>query len=93
MATNAEFPPFEYTLDDGTVVGLDIEIAKLIAKKLNKTLVIKNIAFDSLLLELSSGSADFVIAGMTVNDERLQQVDFSQSYYTSEQAVIVRADN
>ncbi len=93
MATTAEFPPFEYTLDDGTVVGLDIEIAKLIAKKLNKTLVIKNIAFDSLLLELDSGAADFVIAGMTVDAERLQQVDFSQSYYTSEQAVIVRADN
>ena len=92
MATNAEFPPFEYTLDDGTVVGLDIEIAKLIAAKANKTLVIKNTAFDSLLLELSSGSVDFVIAGMTVNDERLQQVDFSQSYYTSEQAVIIRAD-
>ena len=92
VGTNAEFPPFEYTLDDGSVVGLDIELAKLIAKKANKTLVVKNTMFDSLLLELENGSVDFVIAGMTVTEERLAQVDFSASYYTSEQAVIVRAD-
>lgn len=93
VGTNAEFPPFEYTLDDGTIVGFDIEIAKLIAKKANKTLEIVNTAFDSLLLELDSGNVDFVIAGMTVDAERSAQVDFSASYYTSEQAVIVRADN
>ena len=92
VGTNAEFPPFEYTLDDGSIVGFDIEIAKLIAKKANKTLVVKNTLFDSLLMELESGSVDFVIAGMTVDEERSAQVDFSQSYYTSEQAVIVRAD-
>ena len=92
VGTNAEFPPFEYTLDDGSIVGFDIEIAKLIAKKANKTLVVKNTLFDSLLMELDSGSVDFVIAGMTVDEERSAQVDFSQSYYTSEQAVIIRAE-
>ena len=92
VGTNAEFPPFEYTLDDGSIVGFDIEIAKLIAKKANKTLVVKNTRFDSLLMELDSGSVDFVIAGMTVDEERSAQVDFSQSYYTSEQAVIIRAE-
>ncbi len=93
MGTNAEFPPFEYLLDDGkTVAGLDVEIAKLIAKKADKTLEVINMEFDSLLIALESGQVDIVIAGMTVNEERLQSVDFSASYFTSNQAIIVKAD-
>ncbi len=93
MATNAAFPPFEYLLDDGkTVAGLDIEIAKLIAKKADMTLNVVNMDFDSLLMALENGSVDFVIAGMTVTEERLLSVDFSDSYYTSTQAIIVKAD-
>lgn len=92
LGTNAEFPPFEYKSGDN-VVGLDIELAKLIAKKANKTLVIKDIYFDSLLMALASGDVDFVIAGMTVDSERKENADFSLPYYTSKQVIIVKADD
>lgn len=92
MGTNAEFPPFEYR--EGTeIVGFDVEIAKAVAKKLGKELVIEDMAFDSLILGLNNGKMDFIAAGMTATEERRQQVDFSEGYFHSKQAIIVKADN
>ena len=76
MATNAEFPPYEYH-DGGEIVGIDVEVAEAIAAKLGMTLEIEDIAFDSIILELQSGKADFGAAGMTVREDRLANVDFS----------------
>ena len=99
MATNAEFPPYEYhdssqTGPDGSdIVGIDAEIAGAIAEKLVKDLVIEDIAFDSLIPELQSGKADFVAAGMTVTEDRLVNVDFSDTYATAVQSIIVTSDS
>ena len=99
MATNAEFPPYEdhdssQTGPDGSdIVGIDAEIAGAIAEKLGKDLVIEDIAFDSLIPELQSGKADFVAAGMTVTEDRLVNVDFSDTYATAVQSIIVTSDS
>jgi len=90
MGTNAEFAPFEYMDDNGNIVGYDIEIAKEIARKMGCELVIENMNFDSLIAALNSGKVDMVIAGMTANDERRQQVDFSDNYYNAAQVIIVK---
>jgi ABC-type amino acid transport substrate-binding protein len=92
VATNAEFPPFEY-LDGTQIVGFDIEIAKAIAEALGVTLEIKNMDFDSVIASVQSGAADIAIAGLTVSQERLQSVSFSSSYFDASQVVIVRSDN
>lgn len=89
MATNAEFPPFEYKDDAGNITGYDIEVAKEIARQLNMSLAIEDMAFDSLIVALTSGKADMVIAGMTVTEERQQNVDFSDNYYEATQVIIV----
>lgn len=92
MGTNAEFEPFEYY--EGTeIVGFDVEVAKAIAEKMGKELKMEDMAFDSLLLALGSSKVDFVIAGLTVDDERKQQADFTQTYFKSKQVIIVKADN
>ncbi len=92
MATNAEFPPYEY-MEDGKIVGIDAEIAQAIADKLGKELVIENVDFDSLIPGVQTGKYDFSMAGMTVTDERLEQVDFTQTYATGIQSVIVKEDS
>ena len=89
MGTNAEFEPFEYRQGE-TIVGLDIELAHEIANDFEKNLKIEDMNFDSLIGALSSGKIDMIIAGMTVTDERKESVDFSDSYYTSKQVIIVR---
>ena len=71
---NAPFTPF---YENGEVIGVDIEISKKIADKLGKKLVIKDVAFDSIINELNSGKADFAAAGMSINPERSEKVDFS----------------
>ena len=76
MATNAEFPPYEYH-DGGDIVGIDVEVAEAIAGKLGMTLEVEDIAFDSIIPELESGKADIGVAGMTVNEDRLKNVDFT----------------
>ena len=91
MATNAEFPPYEY-VEDGKIVGIDAEIAALIAEKLDMELEIVDVAFDSIIPGVQSGKYDMGMAGMTVNEERLESVDFSTSYATGIQAVIVMED-
>lgn len=92
MATNAEFPPYEFYEGD-EIVGIDAEFAKAIADKLGAELSIEDMAFDSIIPAVQSGKADFAAAGITVTDERKTQVDFSDSYYTGRQVIIVSADN
>lgn len=89
MATNAEFPPYEY-IEKGKITGIDVDIAQAIADILGMELEIDNIEFDSIITAVSTGKADLGIAGMTVTEERLQNVNFSDSYATSKQVIIVR---
>lgn len=89
MVTEAGFAPYEY-YENGEIVGVDIEIAKEIAKALGKELIVKDIAFDFIINELKSGKADFAAAGMSVTEERLKEVDFSIEYTTSKQVVLVK---
>ncbi|MDR1263314.1 MAG: transporter substrate-binding domain-containing protein, partial [Oscillospiraceae bacterium] len=91
MGTNAEFPPFEFVEGDA-VVGVDAEIAAEIAKDLGLKLVIENMAFDSVIPALVSGQINIGVAAMTVKPERLNSVDFSNTYYNARQACIVRKD-
>lgn len=92
MATNAEFPPYEY-YEGEEIVGIDAEFAAAIAEKLGMDLKIEDMAFDSIIPAVQSGKADFAAAGMTVTPERQEQVDFSDSYYTGRQVIIVTEDN
>lgn len=92
MATNAEFPPYEFH-DGGEIVGIDVDIAAAIAEKLGMTLEIEDIAFDSIIPEIQSGKADIGVAGMTVSEDRLKNVDFTDSYTTSSQVIIVKEDS
>ena len=92
MATNAEFPPYEYHEGD-EIVGIDAEIAAAIAEKLGMELQIEDMAFDSLIPAIQSGKADMVLAGMTVTEDRLENVNFSDSYATGVQVVIVKEDS
>ena len=90
MATNAAFPPYEYYEND-QVVGLDADIAKAICDKLGKKLVISDMDFDSIITAVQSGEkADFAAAGLTITEDRLQNVDFTDSYTTSNQVIIVK---
>ncbi len=88
MATNAEFPPYEYH-EGNDIVGIDAEIAAAIAEKMGCELQIEDIAFDSIIPEVSSSKADMGMAGMTVTEDRKQNVDFSVTYATARQVVIV----
>ena len=89
MATNAEFPPYEFKDDGVTVIGIDAEIAQAIAEKLNMTLEIKDVDFSTIIEGVKSGKYDLGMAGMTVNEERLQSVNFSTPYAKGVQVVIV----
>lgn len=89
MATEATFPPYEY-YDGDAIVGIDVEIAQAIADKLGLELQVTDIAFDSIIPGVQSGKYDIGLAGMTVTDERLEQVNFSDSYATGVQVVIVK---
>ena len=89
MATNASFPPYEY-YENEKIVGIDAEVAELIAEKLGMTLEIKDMEFSSIIGAVQTGSVDFGMAGMTVTEERLVTVDFSDSYATAVQAIIVK---
>ena len=88
MATNAEFPPYEYHEGDA-IVGIDAEIAAAIAEKLGMEFAIEDMAFDSIIPAVTSGKASFGMAGMTITEDRLQMVDFSDPYATAVQVVIV----
>lgn len=89
MATNAYFQPYEYYEGD-KIVGIDAEIADAIAKYLGKELVIEDMEFDSIITAVQNGSVDFGMAGMTVTPERLESINFTNSYATGVQSIIVK---
>lgn len=88
MATNAEFPPYEYR-DGQDIVGIDVEIMQAICAELGMKLEIDDMAFDSIIVAVQGGKADVGAAGMTITEERLQSINFSDSYTTSHQMIIV----
>lgn len=92
MATNASFPPYEY-LDGDTVVGIDAEIAAAVCQKMGYELTIDDMDWGAIIPAVQSGKADFAMAGMSVTEERLQLVNFSQTYATGIQAIIVKEDS
>ena len=92
MATNAYFPPYEFYEGD-KIIGIDAEVAQAIADKLGMELEIVDIEFDSIITGVQTGKYDMGMAGMTVTEERKQSVDFSDSYATGIQSVIVKEDS
>lgn len=88
MATNAAFPPYEY-YENGTIVGIDADMAQAIADKLGMNLVISDMEFDSIIAAVQSGKADFGAAGLTVTEDRLKNINFSEAYTTAKQVIIV----
>lgn len=92
VATNAEFPPFEYT-EGSDFVGIDMEIAKLLADYLGKELVIKHMPFEAVCTSVSSKQCDIAMAGLTVDPDREKIINFSDSYYQASQKLIVRSDD
>ena len=93
MSTNAAFPPYEMTTDSGEFEGIDIETAQAIADKLGLELQIDDMDFDAALLAVQQGKADMVMAGVTVTDERQNVMDFTDSYATGIQSIIVKEDS
>ena len=92
MATNAEFPPYEYFEGD-KIIGIDAEIAQAIADKIGAELTIEHIDFDSIVPGVQSGKYDFAMAGLTVTEDRKEQVDFTTSYATGVQVIVVKEDS
>ena len=92
MCTNAEFPPYEYK-DGAEFKGIDIEIIDAVGKKLGYKVEIMDIAFDAEIPAVMSGKADFAMSGMTVTEDRLENVDFTHTYQTAVQAVVVPANS
>lgn len=90
LSTNAEFPPYEMLDDSGKPIGIDMEVAEAIAKKLGLELVINDMGFDAALLAAQNGQSDIAMAGITVSEDRLAVMDFTDSYATGVQVVIVK---
>ena len=90
MSTNAAFPPYEMTTDDGGYEGIDVEIATAIAQKLGLELVVDDMDFNSVITAVQQGKSDMAMAGLTVNPERQENVDFTQTYATGIQVIIVK---
>ena len=93
MSTNAAFPPYEMTTDNGDFEGIDIEVAGAIAKKLGLELQVDDMDFDAALLAAQNGKSDIVMAGVTVTDERQKVMDFSDTYAEGIQSIIVPEDS
>lgn len=93
MGTNATFPPYEMVDENNNVIGIDADIAKAIAEKLGMEIEIINMEFDPLIPAVNAGQLDFVMAGMTVTPEREEQVNFTSSYATGIQSIIVAEDS
>lgn len=90
MSTNAEFPPYEMLDDSGNPIGIDVEVAGAIAQKLGLELVVDDMGFDAALLAVQNGQSDIAMAGVTVTEDRLAVMDFTDSYATGVQVVIVK---
>lgn len=91
MATNVGFPPYEY-YENGEPTGIDVDLAQAIADKLGMELVITDVEFDSIIISVQSGKADMGVAGMTVTEDRLKNIDFSEPYTTAKQVIIVKGE-
>ena len=89
MATNAEFPPYEFH-DGDEIVGIDVEIAQAITDEMGRELVIEDMAFDSIIMAVNSGKADMGVAGLTITEDRMLSVNFSTPYTTAAQVIIVK---
>ncbi len=92
MATNAEFPPYEYYEGD-EIVGIDVDIAAAIAEELGMELKVEDMAFDSIISAITSGKADIGVAGMTVTPDREESVAFTDTYAQATQVIIVKEDS
>lgn len=90
IGTSADFPPFEYKAADQTIIGFDIDLIKKILTDQGYTVEVQDIGFDSLIPSLQTGKIDVIAAAMTITDERLLEVDFSDPYYDANQAVLVK---
>lgn len=93
MSTNAAFPPYEMTTDDGGFEGIDVEVADAIAKKLGLELVVDDMGFDAALLAVQNGQSDIAMAGITVKPDRQEVMDFTDSYTNAVQVIIVNEDS
>ena len=93
VATNATFPPYEFIDDNGDFAGIDIEIIEAVGEYLGLEVVIENMEFDSIITSVSTGKADIGIAGMTVTEDRLKNVDFSETYATGKQVIITSSES
>ena len=93
MSTNAAFPPYESTDDNGNFIGIDIDVAAAIAEKLGLELQVDDMDFDAALLAAQNGKSDMVMAGVTVTEDRQLVMDFSDSYATGIQSIIVKEDS
>jgi len=89
MSTNASFPPYEMVANDGSFEGIDVEVAGLIAEKLGLELVVDDMDFTAAMLAVQNGKSDIAMAGITVNEERQANMDFTESYATGVQVIIV----
>ncbi len=92
MATNASFPPYEY-YKEGKIVGIDVDMATAVADKLNMKLVVEDMEFDTIITAVQGGKADIGVAGMTITEDRLKNVSFSEPYTTAKQVIVVRNGN
>ena len=90
MSTNASFPPYEMTTDDGGFEGIDVEIASAVAAKLGLELVVDDMGFDAALISAQNGQSDMVMAGVSVTEARLEVMDFSETYAIGVQVIIVK---
>lgn len=93
MSTNAAFPPYEMVADDGSFEGIDVEVAEVIAELLGLELEVDDMSFDAALLAAQNGQSDIVMAGVSVTDERLEVMDFTDSYANAVQVIIVTEDS
>jgi len=92
MGTNAEFPPYEFW-EDGEIVGIDVEFVRAIADKLGMEFKVEDMNFNAIIPAVQSGKVTIGAAGMTITEERMKQVDFTDTYYTGRQVIIVLEDN
>lgn len=90
LSTNSDFPPYDMLADDGSFEGIDYDVAAVLAEKLGLELVINDMGFDAALLAVQNGQSDIVMAGVTVSEDRLLVMDFTDSYATGTQVVIVK---
>jgi len=93
MATNAEFPPYEFIDAKGKIAGMDIDIMNAVCREMGYTLKVENMKFDSIIPAVNAGKADIGVAGMSVTEDRKKNVDFTQTYATACQVIIVQANS